>query len=319
MRDYDVLALGELLIDFATLSTDESGYPTMKANPGGGPANFLAAVARHGNATGMLGKVGKDTFGDALLGTLEKQGIDTCGMVSDPDVFTTLAFVTFDAHGDRRFAFARKPGADTCLRESEVRKDMIDRTKILHYSSLSLTAEPSRSATYHAVEYARSQGKLVTYDPNLRPPLWDSLEEAKKQILWGLRHADVVKISDNEVEFLFGDLPYEECAKKILTEFGVRLVLLTKGKEGCIYCNRNAIGSVPAMENVKPVDTTGAGDIFGGSAVWKLLQTGKLPEELTGEEMAEICHYACTAAGLSTQRSGGISSVPSPEEIASHL
>ena len=191
----DVAALGELLIDFTCLSTDENGYPTMAAHPGGAPANFLAALAKYGAKTAMLGKVGDDTFGRLLLDTLRRAGIETRGMIAAPDVFTTLAFVTLDARGEREFAFARKPGADTCLSFPEIDLSLIDEARVFHFGSLSLTDEPSRSATRQAVAYARAKGKLVTYDPNLRPPLWKDLAEAKEQLLWGLGQADVVKIS----------------------------------------------------------------------------------------------------------------------------
>lgn len=305
----DVVALGELLIDFATLQTDPEGYPTMAAHPGGAPANFLAALTKFGAKTALLGKVGSDTFGKLLLGTLQKAGIDTRGMVVTDDVFTTLAFVTFDEHGDREFAFSRKPGADTCLSFEEIDLSLIDEAKVFHFGTLSLTDEPARSATYKAVAYAKEQGKLVTYDPNLRKPLWKDLEEAKKQLLWGLGQADVVKISDEEVEFLFG-LGVEDGAKHILENSGVKLVFVTCGPDGCFFKNAKAEGHVPSLSGIHVIDTTGAGDIFGGSAVWKLLQTGKAPGELNAEELTDIVRFACTSAGLSTTKSGGISSVP---------
>ena len=177
---YDVIALGELLIDFASQSTDRSGYPTMVAHPGGAPGNFLAALNAFGAKTGFLGKVGDDAFGHLLLGTLTEAGIETKGIVVDPTVFTTLAFVTFDDKGDRSFSFARKPGADTQLRWEEVDKSMIDETKIFHFGTLSLTDEPCRTTTQKAVAYAKEQGKLITYDPNLRKPLWRTEEEARE-------------------------------------------------------------------------------------------------------------------------------------------
>ena len=206
---YDVVALGELIIDFTCTATDADGYPTMAAHPGGAPANFLAALAKFGAKTAMLGKVGADTFGRLLCGTLAQAGIGTDGMVMADDVFTTLAFVTLDASGDREFSFSRKPGADTQLRWEEVNKKLLDETKILHFGTLSLTDEPARSATYAAVDYAKQAGKLVTFDPNLRKPLWRDLADAKREMLWGLSVADVVKISDEEVEFLWGITPQE--------------------------------------------------------------------------------------------------------------
>ena len=314
----DVVALGELLIDFATISSDSEGYPTMAAHPGGAPANFLAALTKFGASTALLGKVGTDTFGKLLIGTLQKAGIETRGLISTDDVFTTLAFVTFDEHGDREFAFSRKPGADTCISFEELDLSLIDEAKVFHFGTLSLADEPARSATYKAVEYARSKGKLITYDPNLRKPLWKDLEEAKQQLIWGLGHADVVKISDEEVEFLFG-LGVEEGAQYILDTFGVKLVFVTCGAEGCFFKNAVAEGHVPSLKGIKVIDTTGAGDIFGGSAVWKLLTYGKAPETLNAEELTDVVRFACTSAGLSTTRSGGISSVPDYEEVLSRI
>lgn len=314
----DVVALGELLIDFTCISADADGYPTMAAHPGGAPANYLAAVTKFGGKTAMLGKVGTDAFGKLLTGTLEKAGIDTRGLIATPDVFTTLAFVTLDETGNREFSFARKPGADTCIGTDEVRYDLLDETKVLHFGTLSLTDEPARSATYAAVEYCREHGKLISFDPNLRKPLWRDLEEAKKQMLWGLAHADVVKISDEEVEFLFG-LDVQAGAEHILKEFGVKLVFVTCGPEGCWFDNGTARGMTPSLRDIKVLDTTGAGDIFGGSAMWKLLQTGKAPADLTEADLRDITAFACTSAGLSTTRPGGISSVPEYEEVLSRM
>lgn len=311
----DVVAIGELLIDFTCLQTDADGYPTMAAHPGGAPANFLAALAKFGAKTALLGKVGKDAFGNMLIGSLEKAGIDTRGIVQDKAVFTTLAFVTLDAQGDREFSFARKPGADTCLKFEELRLELIDEAKILHFGTLSLTDEPSRSATVQAVAYARQKGKLITFDPNLRKPLWPAPEAAKEQMLWGLEQADVVKISDEEVDFLFGLSP-EDGAEYILAHFGVRLVFVTCGAKGCVFRSAGEKGAVGAVPGICVVDTTGAGDIFGGSAVWKLLTAQTSPEQLSEAQLREIAAFACTAASLSTTRPGGISSVP---ELASVL
>ena len=314
----DVVALGELLIDFTCVSTDDAGYPTMAAHPGGAPANFLAALASFGAKVGMLGKVGTDTFGKLLTKTLQERGICTDGLIAAEDVFTTLAFVTLDDSGNREFAFSRKPGADTCLRFEEIDLSAIDGAKVFHFGTLSLTDDPARDATYKAVAYAKKAGKLVTYDPNLRKPLWKDLEEAKKQLLWGLSQADVVKISDEEVEFLFG-LGVEAGAEHILKSFGVKLVFVTCGPDGCYFKNAVACGKVPSLSGIKVVDTTGAGDIFGGSAVWKLLQLNKAPETLTEQELCDAVTFACTAAGLSTTRPGGISSIPTYEEVMANM
>lgn len=314
----DVVALGELLIDFTCKRVDADGYPTMEAHPGGAPANFLAALSRFGAKTALLGKVGDDVFGRALLRTLDAAEINTSGMVIDDKVFTTLAFVTLDDSGDREFSFARKPGADTQIRFDEIDCRLIDDAKVFHFGTLSLTAEPARSATVQAVAYAKLKGKLITYDPNLRKPLWSDLEEAKQQMLWGLQQADVVKISDEEVEFLFG-MGVEEGARHILENYAPRLVFVTCGADGCYYMNRNAAGRVHSLKNITVVDTTGAGDIFGGSAVWMLLQTGKTPDDLNQEELRRIVSFACTAAGISTTSPGGISSVPEYSEVLARL
>ena len=314
----DVVALGELLIDFTSVNKDSNGYPTMAAHPGGAPANFLAALAAFGGKTALLGKVGDDAFGNLLVQTLQKAGIETRGIRIAPDVFTTLAFVTLDATGNREFSFARKPGADTCICFEELDLSLIDEAKVFHFGTLSLTDEPARTATQKAVEYAKKQGKLITYDPNLRKPLWSDLEEAKQQLLWGLSQADVVKISDEEVEFLFG-MGVREGAQHILDTFGVKLVFVTCGAEGCFFQNAIARGHVPSLSGIKVVDTTGAGDIFGGSALWKLLQLGKAPDALNEEELLQIVSFACTVAGLSTTKPGGISSIPNPDEVRTQM
>ena len=311
---YDVAALGELLIDFTCLSTDADGYPTMAAHPGGAPANYLAALTKFGAKIAMIGKVGSDAFGRLLIKTLKGTGIDTRGMLVSDDVFTTLAFVTLDDSGDREFSFARKPGADMQLRFDEIDLSVIDASKVLHFGTLSMTNEPARDATYKAVEYAAGHGKLISFDPNLRKPLWDDLDEAKRQMLWGLRHADVVKISDEETEFLFSLAP-EEAAKHIIDSFGVRLVYVTCGAEGCFYRTKTASGFVKALSGIAVKDTTGAGDIFGGSAMYGLLRAGGVPEKLTAEELENIVSFACASAGLSTTKAGGISSVPELGEV----
>ena len=293
---YDVTALGELLIDFTCESTDATGYPTMAAHPGGGPPNFLAALSKF----------------------LTRLGIDTGAVISDDSVFTTLACVTLDETGDREFSFARKPGSDTRLKFEEVDLSYIDSARAFHFSTLSLTDEPSRSTTYQVVEYARSKGKLIHFDPNLRKPLWKSLEDAKAQMLWGLGHADVVKISDEEAEFLFGLAP-EESAAYILAHFPAKLVLVTCGAKGVFFANPTATGHTPALSGIQVVDTTGAGDIFGGSTLWQLLRSGKDPAHLTEAELRNITRFSCTAAGLSTTKQGGANSVPELEEILAQL
>ena len=305
---YDVTAIGELLIDFAAVDADTSGYPLMKANPGGAPANFLAALNAYGAKTAFIGKVGDDSFGRLLLSTLREAGIDASGVRIDPAVFTTLAFVTFDRAGERSFSFARKPGADVMLRWDEVDTALIDDSRIFHFGTLSLTDEPSLSAVKSAVVYAKTAGKLISFDPNLRLPLWRDAGAAREQMLWGLSQADIVKISDEETEFLFGSCTPETAARRLLEEYGAALVMVTLGAEGCYL--KNASASVRCgCPKVKPVDTTGAGDIFGGAAVSRLLRINKAPSALSEPELKELARFASAAASYSTQKQGGISSI----------
>ena len=310
---YDVTAIGELLIDFATLDTDEDSYPTMAAKPGGAPVNYLAALTAYGRRTAFLGKVGADTFGRLLIETVKKAGIETGGIIEDPSVFTTLAFVTFDGQANRSFAFARKPGADTCLRFEELDLSFIEAARVFHFGTLSLTDEPVRTATQQAVAYARQKGKRSTYDPNLRLSLWRSPQEAQKQMLWGLSQADIVKISDDEVRFLW-HCDAEEGAARILADYGVQLAMVTLGPKGCLLKNRQGAVFCPSID-VKTIDTTGAGDIFGGSAVSRILEIGKPPNALTLSELGDISRFASAAASLSTRKMGGIPSIPPMQEV----
>lgn len=315
---YDVLALGELLVDFVTTETDAQGYPTLAGKPGGAPANFLAAAAKYGCRAAMLGKVGDDAFGHLLVKTLTEAGIDAGGIVCAKDVFTTLAFVTLDENGDRSFSFARKPGADTCLTPEETDAQKILHTRVFHFGTLSLTDEPSRSATQYAVGLAKEHGAWISFDPNLRKPLWTREEDAMAAMDWGLRRADIVKISDDEMSFFFGCSP-EDGAKMLLSKYGVSLVYATLGAKGCYAANRNAAVMVPVPKGIRALDTTGAGDIFGGSAMSRLLALHKHPRDLNQAELLAVTRFACCAAALSTQTHGGINSVPAQEQVLQWL
>jgi len=310
----DAIAIGEILIDFTLDRVQDDGYPVMAAHPGGSVSNFLAPLAKYGRKAALLTKVGSDALGRRLAATVRDAGIDARGVVLTDKAFTTLAFVTRDANGEREFSFARKPGADMLLTMEDIDLSMIDETKVLHFGTVCMTDEPARSTHYQVVEYARRAGKLITFDPNLRESLWASLDDAREQMLWGFRHADVVKISDNEVEFLFGASP-EEGARILLEEYGVKLVFVTLGKDGCYFQNGLGKGHVPGLSGIRVVDTTGAGDIFGGSAVYGLLESGAKPEELDAGRLREIARFACAAASLSTTRLGGISGVPPLDEV----
>lgn len=315
---YDVVALGELLIDFAPKAVNESGYPVLSANPGGAPGNFLAALTKYGCRTAMIGKVGDDMFGRLLIRTLKDAGIETKGILTDPEQFTTLAFVSLDAAGNRDFSFARKPGADTCLKPEEICGELLEDARVFHFGTLSLTDEPAASATRKAISTAKERGILISLDPNLRKPLWKNEADAKEAIEWSLRQADIVKISDEEIAWLWGISP-EAGAEKLLREYGVSLVYATLGPKGCHAATKNCRVTVGSPSGIHVVDTTGAGDIFGGSAMSRFLQSGKRPEELTEEELRKIVSFACTAASLSTQKHGGITSVPELTEIEQRL
>lgn len=313
----EVVALGELLVDFTYMDGGGQGGLVLSGHPGGAPGNFLAALSAYGCTTAMMGKVGDDAFGRLLVGTLAGRGVDVSGVVADPSVFTTLAFVTLDDQGERTFSFARKPGADTCLTAEEVNINLINGCRVFHFGTLSLTDEPARTATRLAVERAKEQGKWLSFDPNLRPPLWPDLERAREAMLWGLERADIVKISDEETGFLW-QCEAEEAAQR-LHALGVKIAFITLGDKGCLVSGNGVSRRVPPLEGVRAVDATGAGDIFGGAALSRLLQRDKPLEELTGEDLEAAARFGCAAAGLSTQRRGGISSVPTLEEVLDRL
>ncbi len=312
----EVIALGELLIDFAQKGV-EGGYPLLQAQPGGAPANYLAAVNKYGHSAGMTAKVGNDAFGNLLVATLDSAGIDTKNVVLSEDYFTTLAFVTLDGSGDRSFSFARKPGADTQIDFDEIDLSEIDGCKVFHYGTLSMTDEKCRETTLKCIDYAKSRGKIISCDPNLRLVLWDSPEKAKEAMKTALSKADVVKISDEEVEFLFG-CDEKQGAEILHRDYGVKVCYVTLGAKGCYYSANGFTGYVDGVE-VDVLDTTGAGDIFGGSAMAMLLDTGKEPGELTERDLRNIVTFAVNAASLSTQKHGGIMSVPEKSEVLAKI
>lgn len=301
------VALGELLVDMISENVDSAGYPTLKANPGGAPANFLAALQTYGISTAFVGRVGDDAFGRMLKHTLDELSVDTSALQVDPDSFTTLAFVTLDENGERSFSFARKPGADQLLRLNDAARELIQNAKLFHFGSLSLTDEPARSATLEAVKLAKESGVTISCDPNLRLPLWENEESAKKWMIWAVNQADIVKISDEEAAFLY-DLSAENCAEKLLCE-GAKIVFVTLGKNGCFFASKDRKGYVKGPP-VTVADTTGAGDIFAGAAISMLLK---------GESVSCAAEFACYAASLSTERKGGISSIVPREEIERRL
>ncbi len=315
----DVISFGEILIDFSEISTNEDGYPTLVANPGGAPANFLTPIAKYGLKAAMIGKVGNDAFGKLLVNTLKKNKIDTKNVIVDDSVFTTLAFVTNDTKGERDFSFARKPGADTKLKYEEIDLSLIDKSKIFHFGTLSLTNNPSKNTTKRLLNYVKKKNILISFDPNLRKPLWNNLEDAKKAMLYGLDKADIVKISDEEVEFLF-NIKDKDATSFLLNKFkNIKLLYVTCGSKGSYYATRKYSGFIEALKNIKVIDTTGAGDIFGGSAMYKFLKLNKNIDNLTSDDLINIVKFATISAGLSTTTQGGISSVVDIETIDNYF
>lgn len=310
---YDITALGELLIDLTQNGMSEQGNPILEANPGGAPCNVLSCLSKMGHKAAFIGKVGKDGFGEQLAAGLVETGISTEGLLYDEAVHTTLAVVHTYADGDRDFSFYRNPGADMMLKPEEVREDIIENSRIFHFGSLSMTDEPVRSAHLHALKVAEKAGVLRSYDPNLRPPLWPNLDVAKENILELMSHCDILKISDNEIQWLSGKEDYDAGIAWLRERYDIPLIFLTLGKNGSrAYC-----GSVRAEQpgfKLNTVETTGAGDTFFGSVLHHVLEKGFRP--YTKEELDEMLTFANAAAALVTTRRGALRVMPSKEEIA---
>ena len=312
MKRYDVTALGELLIDLTQNGMSEQGNPILEANPGGAPCNVLACLSKLGHKSAFIGKVGKDGFGEQLAAGLVETGISTEGLMYDADVHTTLAVVHTYADGDRDFSFYRNPGADMMLKAEEVNEDMIRNSRIFHFGSLSMTDEPCRSAHLHALKVAEEAGVLRSYDPNLRPPLWPSLDVAKENILELMGHCDILKISDNEIQWLSGKEDYDEGIAWLRSRFDIPLIFLTLGKDGSrAYCGDVRV-EVPGFK-LNTIETTGAGDTFFGSVLHHILTLGFRP--YTGEELRDMLRFANAAAALVTTRRGALRVMPSEAEI----
>jgi len=311
---FDVVSLGELLIDFTPSGKTEAGNTLYEQNPGGAPANVTAAVSKLGGKSAFIGKVGSDAFGRFLKETLIKNGIDTAGLrIAVDDAATTLAFVHLDDKGDRSFSFYRSPGADTTLETEELDFKLIDSAKIFHFGSLSLTADPARSATLVAVKYAKQKGSMISYDPNLRLALWPDAETAKAGILAGLQYADILKISEEELAFITGTTDYER-GSKILCDKGIRLVVITLGPEGCFYRYKHGVGHITTYDT-KVVDTTGSGDAFTGAMLYNLAKRKKSPEDIHNRDMIAILTYANAAGALCASKRGAIPAMPGKQEI----
>lgn len=314
---YDVVALGELLIDFTPGAISDQGNPTFEANPGGAPCNVLSMLSCFGHKTAFIGKVGEDMFGRMLAGAITECGISAEGLRFDPDVNTTLAFVQKLPNGDRDFSFYRKPGADMMLREDEISEELIAGAKIFHFGTLSMTHPGVEVATRRAIEYAEKHGVLRSFDPNLREPLWKDLEDARKAIRYGLAHCDVLKISDNEIQWLTGETDFTAGVNALRAEFDIPLILVSMGPEGSRAYTKELMVEVPARLNPNTVETTGAGDTFCACVLHDVLENGL--ETFTRERLEHMLNLANAAASIVTTRRGALRVMPAPEEIAAIL
>lgn len=317
MKKFDVVALGELLIDFTPAGLSETGMRLFEQNPGGAPANMLTAVSRTGLKTAFIGKIGADMHGDFLRSVLESVPIDTSGLITDPGFFTTMAFVSLSITGERSFSFARKPGADTKITFEEINRDLLVDTKIFHVGSLSLTDEPARSATFEAVKIAKEAGAIISYDPNYRAPLWENVEKAMEMMRIMSQFADIMKISDEETSLL---TPYNEPleAANYLVEEGRKLVAVTLGERGALAVSKQGYVEVPGFKS-NVVDTTGAGDSFWGGLLARfLIQNVDLDNVSTGQ-MYDIARFGNAVASICVEKRGGIVSIPGLDEILERL
>lgn len=312
-KKYDVVALGELLIDFTENGESGQGNPLLEANPGGAPCNVLAMLNKLGKKTAFIGKVGKDQFGTMLKAVVEESGTDVTNLMMDDEVHTTLAFVHTFPGGDREFSFYRNPGADMMLKKEEVNPEIIKAAKIFHFGTLSSTHPEVREATRYAIDVAKENGLLVSFDPNLREPLWASLEDARKEIEYGLGKCDILKISDNEMEFMTGTDDYNKGVEMLRESYNIPLIFVTLGKEGSRAYYKDMIVEVAPFLRKDTIETTGAGDTFEACALNYVLEHGL--ENLTEENLTELLRFANAGASIITSRKGALKVMPEKEEI----
>lgn len=317
MEKFDVTALGELLIDFTENGLSAQGNQLFEANPGGAPCNVLAMLTNLGHATAFIGKVGDDALGRDLKKRVTGLGIETRNLILDPDVHTTLAFVHTMADGDRDFSFYRNPGADMMLEAGQVDSDLIAASKIFHFGTLSMTHEKVRQATMHALEVAKRSGCLISFDPNLREPLWESLEDARQQVLIGLGYADILKISDNEIVWLTGKDNYHEGVAWIKERFEIKLILVSLGKEGSMAFYGDLVVEVPSFVRTDTIETTGAGDTFCASVLHHVLEIGI--DNFDSDKLGVMLRFANAAASIITTRKGALMVMPTVAEIEAVL
>ena len=318
----DIVCLGEVLIDFVSLESGVSlvEAPSFKKAAGGAPANVAVGLARLGHSVGFIGKVGEESFGDFLVKTLADNQVDVSGIARDPQARTMLAFVSLAANGEREFMFYRHPSADMTLTPEEIPDELIAKARVFHYGSISLISEPCRSATLHALKLAKDNGVITSYDPNLRLNLWESAELAKQEMLEGMRFADVVKINEDELEFLTGSSDFEEGAKALM-KYGISLLIITLGEKGCYFYSGSAKGMVPGKA-VQAVDTTGAGDSFVAALLSGLLEQNPAGQQFSvpnASKLEEICRYANAVGALTSLERGAIPSLPTRKQIQEFL
>lgn len=312
-KTIDVTALGELLIDFTENGLSGQGNPLLEANPGGAPCNVLSMLQNYGRKTAFIGKVGNDMFGRMLTEAVKSVGIDVRGLKTDPEIHTTLAFVHTFENGDRDFSFYRNPGADMMLKKAEVDTDLIRDSKIFHFGTLSSTDTEVREATRYAIDVAKEAGDIITFDPNLRPPLWRSMDDAKREIEYGLARCDVLKISDNEVEFMCGTDDYDKGAQTLIDKYCIPLVLVTMGRDGSrAYYRGMRVEAAPFLQE-NTIETTGAGDTFCATILNFVLKYGL--DGFDEEKLKELLVTGNAAASLVTTRKGALKVMPTVEEI----
>lgn len=318
MERFDVAALGELLIDFTENGVSGQGNPLFEANPGGAPCNVLAMLKKLGRRCAFIGKVGDDMFGRQLRAAAEEAGICTDGLMADARAHTTLAFVKTLENGDRDFSFYRDPGADMLLTAEELPEDILRGARIFHFGTLSMTHPGVRGATKKAVELARASGALISFDPNLRPPLWESLDAAREQIEWGLGQCDILKIADNELSFMTGETELAHGAQALAERYpNIRVLNATAGAEGSLCRHEGRTVFVPAFTLGGTIETTGAGDTFCACVLHYVLEHGA--DGLSREQMTQMLRYANAAAYLITTKKGAIRSMPEPADVEAIL
>ncbi len=313
MKKFDVIALGELLIDMTDNGVSGQGNTLFEANPGGAPCNVLAMLTKLGYKTGFIGKVGEDLFGRKLKSVLEEVGIDTSNLCVDAECRTTLAFVETKEDGDRDFSFYRNPGADMQLKKEDIHLDLLEQTKLFHFGTLSMTHDEVREATKFAVEYAKEQGALISFDPNIREPLWFSMDLARKQVEYGLGMCDILKISDNEIVWLTGEEDYSKGVAELKEKYDIPLILVSMGKEGSRAYYKDSMVEKSAFVQPNTIETTGAGDTFMACVLHKVLQDGL--ENLKEEQLDEMLTFANAAASLITTRKGALRVMPEEHDI----